>query len=111
MRIILLKGHFSKKIIVLTDCFCGSAGDFFVYLCKQSPKITVMGRPTMGVNDYSNLTEVAWNNQFKLMYPTSRLDQLDDREKSTERGIQPDIYIPWTPEHIHNDVDLAEAIN
>lgn len=101
---------FPRSIIVLTDNYCGSAGDIFVYLCKQSPKITVIGRPTMGVNDYSNLSEMVWNDQFKLMYATSRLDQLDHREISAEQGIKPDVYIPWTPEHIEKDLDMEEAI-
>lgn len=99
-----------KQIVVLTDNYCGSAGDVFVYLCKQSPKVTVIGRPTMGVNDYSNLCERTWNNQFKLMYSTSRLDQLDHRELNAEQGIKPHIYIPWTPEHLTRDIDMEQAM-
>src|SRR5699024_387092 len=98
-----------KQVIMLIDNFCGSAGDIFVYYCKQSPKVTVIGRPTMGVNDYSNLNEMVWNDQFKLMYATSRLYQLDHREISAEQGIKPDVYIPWTPEHIEKDLDMEEA--
>ena len=99
-----------EKIVVLTDNYCGSAGDIFVYLCKQSSKVTVIGRPTMGVNDYSNLTSKIWNHQFELMYATSRLDQLDTRQAQATSGIQPHVYIPWTPLHIENDVDLEKAI-
>lgn len=102
--------NFPGNIIVLTDNYCGSAGDIFVYLCKQSPKITVIGRPTMGVNDYSNLTKKVWNHQFKLMYATSRLEQLDYRNPEAELGIKPDIYIPWTPQHINKDVDMEKAL-
>lgn len=64
----------------------------------------------MGVNDYSNLAEIIWDNQFKLMYGTSRMDQIDYRELDAEPGIKPDIYIPWTPEHIYNDVDMEKAM-
>lgn len=101
---------FPENIIVLADNFCGSAGDIFVYLCKQSPKITIIGRPTMGVNDYSNLSTMVWDNQFELMYATSRLDQLDNRQLGAEQGIKPDIYIPWTPKHIDEDVDMEKAM-
>src|SRR5699024_4043874 len=83
-----------KNIIVLSDVFCGSAGDIFVYLCKMSPKITVIGRATQGMNDYSNLTTMKWNNRLKFSYPTSRLDQLDHRGTLGKPGIKPDIYIP-----------------
>ena len=102
--------EYPKNIIVLTDNYCGSAGDIFVYLCKQSPKVTVIGRPTMGINDYSNLTEIKWNNQFEFLYPTSRLDQLDYRSPDHEQGIKPHIYIPWTPEHLKKDVDMEVAM-
>ncbi|MET3576577.1 S41 family peptidase [Bhargavaea ullalensis] len=101
---------FPENIIVLIDNYCGSAGDIFAYLCKQSPKVTMIGRPTMGVNDYSNLSEMVWDHQFKLMYATSRLTQLDSREQNAEQGIRPDVYIPWTPEHIHQDQDMEKAL-
>ncbi|WP_040224768.1 S41 family peptidase [Bhargavaea cecembensis] len=101
---------FPENIVVLTDNYCGSAGDIFVYLCKQSPKVVVIGRPTMGVNDYSNLSEMVWDDRFKLMYATSRLTQLDHRKAGAEQGIKPDIYIPWTPKHVEADIDLEEAI-
>ncbi|WP_042221630.1 S41 family peptidase [Oceanobacillus manasiensis] len=99
-----------ENVIVLADNYCGSAGDIFVYLCKQSPKVTVLGRPTMGVNDYSNLAVMQWDDQFELMYATSRLDSLDTREADAEQGIKPDVYIPWTPEHINKDLDIEEAM-
>ncbi|MUK89364.1 hypothetical protein GMD78_13430 [Ornithinibacillus sp. L9] len=99
-----------KNIIVLCDNYCGSAGDIFVYLCKKSPKVTVIGRPTWGLNDYSNLIVKKWDNQFEFAYPTSRLDQLDHREVLTDPGIKPDIYIPWTPKHFEKDVDMEEAM-
>lgn len=44
------------------------------------------------------------------MYGTSRMDQIDYRELDAEPGIKPDIYIPWTPEHIYNDVDMEKAM-
>lgn len=99
-----------EHIVLLTDNYCGSAGDVFVWLCKKSPKITVLGRPTMGLNDYSNLIDITWNNQFQLMYPTSRLNLLDKRKPGAEPGIKPDIYIPWTPEHIRKDIDMCCAM-
>ncbi|WP_047985535.1 S41 family peptidase [Ornithinibacillus californiensis] len=103
--------EYPKNIIILADVYCGSAGDIFVNLCKQSPKVTVVGRATMGMNDYANLTTITWNNQLKFMYPTSRLDQLDHRGALEEPGIKPDIYIPWAPEHIEKDIDMETAMN
>src|SRR5699024_377474 len=62
-----------ENIIVLSDVFCGSAGDIFVHVCKMSPKVTVIGRATQGMNDYSNLTTMEWKGRLRLSYPTSRL--------------------------------------
>jgi hypothetical protein len=44
------------------------------------------------------------------MYPTSRLSRIDKGEGMTGKGIEPDIYIPWTPEHLETDVDLKRAL-
>jgi hypothetical protein len=99
-----------KKIIVLSDVMCGSSGDSFVEVCKKSNKVTVMGRATLGVNDYSNLATKRWDEGFELMYPTSRLSRIDKGEGMTGKGIEPDIYIPWTPKHLETGVDVKRAL-
>lgn len=100
-----------KRIAVLSDYMCGSSGDSFVEICKKSNKVIVVGRPTMGLNDYSNLVSKKWIEGFELMYPTSRLSRIDKGLGMTGKGIQPNIYIPWTPEHLEIDVDLEQALN
>jgi hypothetical protein len=98
------------SIIVLTDNRCVSSGDSFVELAKKSNKITVVGRATLGVNDYANLASKKWTEGFELWYPTSRLSRIDKGEGMTGVGIKPELYIPWTPEHIFVDKDLEKAI-
>jgi len=100
--------EYPKKVIVLSDVYCGSAGDFFVNACRYSPKTTIVGRPTAGLNDYSNLMKKTWHDQFELLYPLTRLNAIDYRGHKTD-GIQPHIYIPWTPRHIEQDIDLKKA--
>jgi len=100
-----------NKIVILTDCMCGSSGESFVEICKQSSKVTVIGRPTKGLNDYTNLVSMKWNNEFELMYPTSRLSRIDKGNGMSGIGIQPDIYIPWSPKHLEDDIDLKTAIS
>ncbi|WP_102262402.1 S41 family peptidase [Mesobacillus jeotgali] len=99
-----------KSIIVMTDVFCGSAGDSFVEACKKSSKITVIGRPTAGLNDYANLAIQRWDEGYELWYPTSRLSRIDHGRGMTGVGIEPHIYIPWSPLHWKEDVDLATAL-
>ncbi|MYL44986.1 hypothetical protein GLV94_04975 [Virgibacillus halodenitrificans] len=99
-----------EKIIILTDVYCGSSGDSFVEICKHSPKVTVVGRPTLGLNDYANLAIMKLNNKFELWYPTSKLSNVDDGKGMTGIGIKPDIYIPWTPAHLQEDLDMKRAL-
>lgn len=98
-----------KQIIVLSDYTCGSSGESFVENCKKSSKITVLGRATMGLNDYANLAEVAWPEGFEFGYPTSRLSRIDANNGMTGIGILPDVYIPWTPENLQRDVEMEKA--
>ncbi|MBD7983920.1 peptidase [Sporosarcina sp. Sa2YVA2] len=98
-----------SRIIVMTDVMCGSAGDSFVELVKKSNKVTVIGRATLGLNDYANLVSAKWDEGFELMYPSSRLSRIDRGEGMTGVGITPHIHIPWTPEHLTEDVDLKKA--
>ena len=66
---------------------------FFCRSCKKSLKVKVLGRPTAGVNDYSNLAVMEWADTFALYYPTSRLSIIDKGEGMSGIGIQPHIHI------------------
>ncbi len=99
-----------EKIVVLSDVYCGSSGDAFVDVAKNCDKVTVMGRGTKGITDYSNLIPKIYSDKFILLYPTSRSRRIDIGEGIAENGVTPDIYIPWTPEHIFKDIDMEKAI-
>jgi len=70
----------------------------------------VVGRATMELNDYANLATQKWDEGFELMYPTSRLTRIDAGRGMTGVGIEPHLYIPWTPEHLSVDVDMESAL-
>lgn len=78
--------------------------------CKESSKVTVVGRATMGVNDYSDLVIKEWNDMFSLYYPISRRVQKTLNDHLHGKGVQPNRYIPWTPEHIDKDLDFLYAL-
>ncbi|MBE1555157.1 S41 family peptidase [Sporosarcina limicola] len=99
-----------ESIVVLADFMCGSSGDSFVETVKKSNKVKVIGRATMGLNDYANLATQKWDEGFEFMYPTSRLSRLDTGRGMTGIGIEPHLYIPWTPEHLNVDVDMKCAL-
>lgn len=100
-----------RQIVVLTDKFCASSGEQFVLEARQSPKVTVMGRTTRGVLDYSNCAIEHFEKEgYDFYYATSRSKRVDYGTGVDFHGIEPDQYIPWTPEHLHHDVDLEAAI-
>src|SRR5699024_7484912 len=59
--------EFPKNIIVLADVYCGSAGDIFVDIASRSAKVAVIGRPTAGLNDYSNLINKDWEENSRCI--------------------------------------------
>lgn len=99
-----------KRVYILTDQYCGSSGDSFVKLAKLSPKVTVVGRNTMGVLDYSNVAYLDLDDDFILMYPTSRMNNIDDGLGIDNIGISPDVKVKWTPEHLIKDLDVEKVL-
>lgn len=98
-----------RKVYVLTDEDCASSGDAFVYEIGKCSKVTVVGRPTMGILDYSNCSCQDYG-RYELVYPTSRLLCLDAGVHMRRCGIPVDVHIPWTPEHCRRDADLDAVL-
>lgn len=100
-----------KNVIVMTDVYCASAAEYFVEICMESSKTTVIGRATMGINDYSDLLIKEWDYMYALYYPMSRRVHKTLNDPLHGKGIRPDHYIPWTPKHIDEDLDLLYAMD
>ena len=97
------------NVWIITDQGRGSSGDAFVQDMSPSPKVTVVGRPTLGILDYSNCSVETWDH-FRLLYPTSRSGAVSLGEGMSHKGVPVDHYIPWTPEHLERDVDLEYVL-
>lgn len=95
-----------EKIYVLSDYYCGSSGDTFVANLKKSSKVTVIGRPTMGIMDYFNVVTEDYG-IFEFIYGISKMHS---DYSINGQGVEPHIYIPWTPDHLKRDVDLDYAL-
>ncbi len=89
---------------------CKDLKDSFVYIFAMLPKVTTIGRPTMGIQDYSNVMFVSFD-EYNFVYPTSRLLSLDQGHGMTGRGVMVEHYIPWTPEHITKNVNLDYCLS
>ncbi len=109
---VLLTGSiFPKNVVILTDTFCGSSGESFVQIARLSPKVTLLGRNTLGCYDYSNVAYQHFESiNCTLQYPTSRNTALDKGMGIDLTGIVPDIVVEWTPEHLTTDVDVNQAL-
>lgn len=70
----------------------------------------MIGRPTMGILDYSNCSSLDYGD-YRLLYPTSRLLAIDHGITVMKKGISVDVSIPWTPESLERDVELEKALD
>ena len=95
-----------EKVIVLTDTWCEQEAERFVQLAKQQGRAVLLGRPTMGTLDYTNPVTVEYD-EFSFTYPISRTTASLEGNGVDERGVQPDVYVPWTAEECTADL-LAE---
>lgn len=81
------------RVAVLTDRACGSSCEQFVLAARTGLRVKIVGRPTMGALDYSNLRPHALASGRMLFYATSRSTRLPDMPVDAT-GIAPDILLP-----------------
>ncbi|MTD31164.1 S41 family peptidase [Planomicrobium sp. YIM 101495] len=96
-----------QNVYVLTDVACGSSGDTFVNNVKKSPKVTVVGRATMGIVDFCNVVTQDYG-AYEFVYSVSKMHE---KYYTNATGVTPHVHIPWTPEHLERDVDLEYVLN
>jgi len=100
-----------RGVILLTDKYCSSSGDQFVIDASQSEKVTIVGRPTKGVIDYSDQVVQFYDEDgYEFRYATSKSPRVDRGEGIDGKGIQPSTMVPWSPEHLKRDVDLDTVL-
>jgi hypothetical protein len=102
------KGKF-EKIIILSDTYCEYAGETFIELCKKSPKVKVLGRPTMGNIDYCNPVSIDYDGKFVFTYPMSKTKAAAEGRGVSGKGVPVDIYVPFSPVECVRDTLLTRA--
>lgn len=101
-----------RKVVILIDKYCGSSGESFVMIARQSPKVKLIGRNTAGCLDYSNVTyEHFADIGYTLQYATSKSDSVERGCGIDGKGIAPDILLPWNPDMLERDIDLETAVS
>lgn len=104
------KGCF-EQVILLTDTYCEFSGETFVQLARKSPKVTVIGRPTMGNIDYCNTISIRYDGRFLFSYPMSKTAAAKEGRGVNGKGIAPDRYVPFSPLECVRDVMLEKAVS
>lgn len=84
-----------KKVALLIDEGCASATEFLILKAKQSKKVTLFGKRSAGIVDYSNLVgpRALSCSRFILWCPTARSGRLP-QHPIDNIGIMPDVEIP-----------------
>jgi hypothetical protein len=82
------------RVAILIDHGCGSSCEEFVMVARQSFQVKLIGRPTFGSLDYSNLRPFELpSGQRRLWYATSRSKRIPGHPVDLA-GVPPDIYLP-----------------
>ena len=83
-----------QQVAVLIDHLCGSSCEQFLLLVRQSQRVKLLGRPTSGELDVSNLRpHVLASGTRVLFYATTRSLRLPAMPID-DIGVQPDILLP-----------------
>ena len=96
-------------VIVLADTWCRDGGEAFVQAAKAAGA-TVIGRPTLGTTDYSGDVSYALDERYVFTWPTAVTPAAREGRGVLLAGVAPDIYIPWMPAELHDDLLLARAL-
>jgi hypothetical protein len=82
-----------QKVIILINEQCKYDWEHFIYLAKQSKKVTLMGQSTYGAFDYIEPLEFMLSTgKFYIKIPVARSSRVPQYQLNGI-GIQPDIYI------------------
>ncbi len=95
-----------QKVAVLMDKDCGSSCEQFLLTARQGFGVKLLGRPSFGALDYSNMRPYALpSGRRDLWYATSRSLRLPQLPVDT-LGVLPDILLP----ELHSAGDAAAEV-
>lgn len=100
---------YPRKVVILTNHGCGSSTEQLLLAARQSKKVTLMGQPSYGVLDYSNMRQgrAACSN-IGLFYATSRSKRIERGRGIDNIGVKPDISLPTGSDYIKEALRYLE---
>lgn len=99
----------AARVCLLTDIDTCDAADLLAEVCRDSSRAVTVGRATRGSRGYFNPISLSMD-CFALHYPTSRYTDEGLARHFSLIGVPPEVYVPWTPESIEHDADLAMSL-
>lgn len=108
----ITKNEKPQSIIVLIDNNCGSTTEHFLFIAKQSKKVTIMGEPTIGMYDYGDMRSFLFPDpELQLWCATNRSRRLNTGGGIDNIGIQPDIPLNKNKDWIDEAILFLEQKN
>lgn len=97
-----------SRVALLIDRGCGSSCEQFVLEARTSPRVKVLGRPTYGSIDYSNMRGHPLPSGRVLYYATTRSTRVPDM-RIDGIGIAPDILLPKPAGDAARDAEVRQV--
>lgn len=98
-----------KRVVILSNENNGSSGEAFLLSAKQSKKVIIMGQPSKGVLDYSNVISIQCPSfAFQLQCPTTRASWVPEYSVDKEK-IKPDIYLEYNQDWIKEAIKALKS--
>ena len=98
-----------NRTLLLIDSFCEGPAESFALLAKKEGRAKLLGRATRGSLDYSGMITVLLSQEISFTYPMSITRSAREGEGFLGRGVQPDVFLPFTPEEATRDILLHRA--
>jgi hypothetical protein len=105
-----LEAHQPVRVAVLVDHACGSSCEQFLLAVRGSFKVKLLGRPSRGSLDYSNLRPYRLpSGKRTVMYATSRSMRLPVMPVD-QAGVQPDVLLlPKPADDAAREAEVRQA--
>jgi hypothetical protein len=103
------EAHQPARVAVLVDRACGSSCEQFLLAVRGSFKVKLLGRPSRGSLDYSNMRPYRLpSGQRTLFYAISRSMRLPLMPVD-QTGIQPDVLLPKPADDAAREAEVMQA--
>jgi hypothetical protein len=100
--------HPPARVAVLVDHGCGSSCEQFLLEARTSFRVKLLGRPSYGALDYSNLRRHSLPSGRVLNYATSRTTRLPDM-MIDQIGIAPDLLLPKPADDAAREAEVLQV--